>query len=166
MGNGQRSPIVSQYVWLMRGLAVLYALGAVIAFFFPAELFYLINVGPKVFKITEAIADPAERFWLVMAVCALTMEAMVCLMASFSPKQAGYALIHLASKVVGVAGFVYFFLSEQKLFAYAVGAGFDGLIGLIAILSYLRAAAARPVVTPEGAAEGPAHAAATEGPKL
>ncbi len=119
---------VSRYVWAMRFFALLYLLVGLGFFFFPNEVFYLINVGPKVFKLTEAVPDPTERFWLVLATSMMAMLAAVSLLAS----------VHLVSKICSTAGFAYQFLHHQNYFAYVLGILTDGPIALIVLWLALR----------------------------
>jgi hypothetical protein len=124
---------VSKYVMLMRFFGILYALGALLFFFFPNELFYLINVGPKVFRVTEAIPDSVERFWLVLACSMMTMLSAISFLSAQSPKTKGYPFVHFLSKVISTLGFFYMFVYSNRYFAYLVGVTTDLPIALIVL---------------------------------
>jgi hypothetical protein len=130
---------VSQYAWTMRVLAVVYALGALLFFFFPNEIFYLINVGPKVFKITEAMPDSVEHFWLVLATSMMAMLSALSLLAAESPRIHGYALVHILSKTVSTAGFVYCFAAGPRYFGYLVGIATDLPLAVLVTVLHVRA---------------------------
>lgn len=105
----------------MKALAAFYAVGAIVFFLFPAELIYLINVGPKVFKLTQAIADPADRYWTVLASAGMATLSALCLFSAESPEVRGYKLIHLLAKVVTLAGFLTMYVNDKHYFAYVLG---------------------------------------------
>lgn len=132
------SPRLLQYVWIMRVLGVLYALGAVLFFVFPSELVYLMNVGPKVFQITQAIAEPGERFWIMNASAMLVTLSAISFLSAESPSVRGYALVHLLAKVATGAGFLYLFLNHQRFFAYLVGAIVDLPLALLILFVLVR----------------------------
>lgn len=101
-------------------LGALYALLAIVLLAFPNELVYLINVGPKVFGLTEAMPDPVDRFFSIQASgLAATLSALTFLSAE-SPRATAFPLVHLLSKVVTLSGFLYMYLNQKPYFAYAV----------------------------------------------
>ncbi len=118
-------------VFFLRVMGVIYALLAFLFFFFPSEFFYLVNVGPKVFKITETIPDSSEKFWLVQGTSMLAMLSALSFLGAESPKTRGYLLVHLLSKTVSSVGFLYLFLNDHRYFAYLVGFIPDSLLGLV-----------------------------------
>ncbi|MCM2277286.1 MAG: hypothetical protein NDJ89_04365 [Oligoflexia bacterium] len=117
----------------MRLLGVAYALGAVVFVFYPTQLVYLLNVGPKAFNFTEAIPDPAEHFWIVIAAASMAMLSALSFFSAESPKVRGYFLVHLLAKVVTFAGYLYMFLNEKPYFAYLLGIMTDLLIVAIVL---------------------------------
>jgi hypothetical protein len=131
-------PQLAKYALIMRFLGVIYALGALAFFFFPQQLFYLINVGPKVFSVTEAIPDSVERFWLVLATSMMAMLSALSFLSAESPGTRGYALVHLLSKVVSSVGFIYVFLNDKTYFAYLLGIVTDLSIALVLVWSMVR----------------------------
>lgn len=118
------------WLWV---LAFAYGIGALVFFFFPNELIYLVNVGPKVFKITEAIPEPADRFWVVIASAAMAMFSGLSLFAAESPGIRGYNWVHLLGKTVTAAGYLYMYLNEHHYFVYLLGLFADLLIGGIVL---------------------------------
>ena len=149
MAKTERSPIVSQYVWLMRILGVVYALVGILFFFFPKEVFYLINVGPRLFATAGVapsllpIPDQTESFWLVLATSMMAMLSALSFLAAESPKVRGYALVHVLSKTVSVAGFIFLFLNDTRYFAYLVGVATDLPLAIAVTITHLRAAGAK-----------------------
>src|SRR5579859_5573702 len=93
------------FIWVMRIFSFIYLIGALLFFFMPEEIFYLINVGPKVFKAFEEIPIPSEHFWVVLTTSMMAMLALCSLLSSIYPAVKGYVFIHLESKAVSVAGF-------------------------------------------------------------
>ncbi|OFZ69911.1 MAG: hypothetical protein A3K03_05775 [Bdellovibrionales bacterium RIFOXYD1_FULL_44_7] len=134
----QRPEALSQYVWFMRLLGVFYALGALIFFFFPNEVFYLINVGPRVFRIVDAIPDSSEHFWLVLASSLMIVLSVLSFLAGGAPKVRGYALVHILSKLFTACAYLYLFVNEQKYFAYLIGFLIDIPLALLIIIVTLR----------------------------
>lgn len=130
-----------QFVWVMRIFTFVYIIVASTFFFMPDELFYLINVGPKVFKAFQEIPVPTERFWSVLATAMVAMLSVTSFYSSLYPKQKGFVLIHLVSKTVSVAGLSYMFLRHQPYFAYLFGAVVDSSVILIVAGFYLRSLA-------------------------
>jgi hypothetical protein len=127
-----------QFQWVMRIFIFIYFVGAMFFFFMPNELFYLINIGPRVLKIYEEIAVPSERFWLVLATSMMVMLLVTSAYSSRYPKIKGYAMIHLASKATSVAGFLYCFLTVQPAFAYLLGAVTDSLVFVVVLAFFVR----------------------------
>ena len=109
----------------------------------PEELFYLINVGPRVFKAFQEIPMPSERFWVALSTSMTMMLSVTSFYSSLYPKIKGFVLIHIVSKVVSVAGFIYLFLRHAPYFAYILGAVVDSGVILIVGGFYLRALAKR-----------------------
>ena len=105
-----------------RLIGILYGAIAFSFFFFPAEVFYLINVGPKVFRITEAIPDSPESFWRVFAAASFITLSAICFLAAETPKIRGYSILHLLNKIVSGACFLWLLSKGQHIFAYALGA--------------------------------------------
>jgi hypothetical protein len=134
-----KSSALSQYVWLMRILGLLYVAGALLLFFFPNEIFYLINVGPKVFKITEAVPDSIEHFWLVLASTEMIMLSALSFLSAESPRTIGYLVVQLLAKTASTAGFIYMFIHDRAYFAYLTGSAIDIVIALTIAIAAFRA---------------------------
>lgn len=122
----------------MRLIGLAHLIAAVVFFFFPGELVYLINVGPKVFKVTEVIPEPSERLWLVMASTLMALTALLCFFSSRSPQIRGYVFSVLLAKGVSGSGFVYMFLYDQRYFAYIVGIAIETVLALLITWSLVR----------------------------
>lgn len=123
----------------MRILGVFYLLLGLVFFFFHNELFYLINVGPKILKITEAIPEPVEDlFWLVQAVSLMILLSAICFLAAESPGKRGYTVLHLLAKSVSITGFIYVFVHHHPYFAYATGAAMEILITIFVLWNMIR----------------------------
>lgn len=129
----------TQYlVWAMKVFAFMYFVVGLLFFFMPEETFYLINIGPKVFGTFQEIPVPVERFWLVLATSMMAMLSLTALLSSQNPHVKGYLLLHMLSKSVSVAGFLYSFIRFQKYFAYLVGAVTDFSILVLVAVLYLK----------------------------
>lgn len=126
----------------MRILGIVYLLAGAAFFFFPAETFYLINVGPKVFKMFQDIPDSSERFWLALTFSMMMMLSFIAIYSSFQPRNYALTLVHLLSKLVSTLGFVYVFFESAPIFAYLVGAVCDGSIFMIVLIMFVRMLAA------------------------
>ena len=117
-------------------MGVLYVIAAAILLFFPGELVYLLNVGPKVFGLTEALPDPLDRFFTVQAAALATVLAALSFLSAESPRTTSYPLVHLLAKVVTLTGFLYYLLNQKPYFAYGVGLAFE-LVATGAVLWHL-----------------------------
>ncbi len=112
-------------------------------FFFPSETFYLINVGPKVFKMFQDIPESSERFWLVLAFSMMLMLTLISFYSSFQPKNRALIVVHLLSKLTSTLGFCYMFFRQSPLFAYLTGAVTDGSLFLIVLVFFIRMLASK-----------------------
>jgi hypothetical protein len=153
MVSQARSPRLSQYVWLMRFLGALYALMAVIYYFFSSELIYLMNVGPKVFRVTQAIAEPVDHFWLVGAATLMAVLSLISFFASAAPRVRGYSIIHLLAKVLMAAGYAWLYSQGERYFAYILGFAIECAIALVVMFSLIRLAGSTRAVLESGAGE-------------
>ena len=126
---------LKSYRRINRLFGVLYIALAVAIFWFPVELFYLINVGPKVFRITDAIPDSTESFWRVFATASYATLAAICFLAAETPRIRGYSMLHLLSKVVAAACFLWLVSKQQRIFAYILGASVE--LCIFAIISWV-----------------------------
>ncbi|MCM2322180.1 MAG: hypothetical protein NDJ90_02855 [Oligoflexia bacterium] len=135
------------FPWSMRFLGVFYAAAALVFVLYPTELLYLLNVGPKVFNVTEALAEPTDRFWIVIAASSMAMLSALSFFAAESPKIRGYSLVHLLAKTVTMTGFAAMFIHDKRYFAYLVGAVVDAIIVFLVLRSLIgkrEASPARP----------------------
>lgn len=131
------------FVWVMRIYTVIYLVGAVLFFFMSEEVFYLINVGPKVLKIGTEIPMPSEHFWIVLATSMMMMLCFCSLYSSLYPEIKGFVAVHILSKSTSVAGFTYLYTKEPHAFAYALGAVTDASVLFTVLGFYLRSLASR-----------------------
>lgn len=135
------------FIWIMRIFAFIYLVGALVFFFMPEETFYLINVGPRVFKLFEEIPMPSERFWVTLSSSMMAMLFYISAYSSIYPKIKGFVFVHIIAKATSVAGFTYLFLRHKHYFAYLVGAIADSLVIVVVLGFFLRSLASRePVV--------------------
>ena len=143
------------FVWVMRIYALTYLVCAGLFFFMPEETFYLINVGPRVFKIGQEIPMPSEHFWIVLSTSMMMMLFFASAYTSAYPAIKGMVWIHLLSKVTSVSGFIYLYL-HQNYFAYLLGAAVDGSIVLVVLAFFLRSITSREPI--HSLAEAARHA--------
>ncbi|MBI3543873.1 MAG: hypothetical protein HY075_11425 [Deltaproteobacteria bacterium] len=150
------------FVWVMRIYAVIYFVGALLFFFMPEEIFYLINVGPRVFKIYDEIPMPSEHFWVALSTSMMMMLCFASVYSSVYPKIKGFIGIHMVSKITSVIGFTYLFLhGPQHGFAYLFGAITDSSVIVVVLGFYLRSVTSRgevPSITEEPAVAAAGHA--------
>lgn len=128
----------------MRFFTLFYFLLAVLIFLFPIEVFYLINLAPKLLQLGQAIPEPTESFFLVYASSAMILLGGLSLLSSLYPKTPGYPLLHLLSVSVTSAGFAFLFYKEQPYFAYGIGFGGNLLIALLLLWAVIRMAFVKP----------------------
>lgn len=133
------APVKSPFPWVMRGLGVLYILSAFFFLLFPNEIFYLINVGPKVFNVTQAIPEPMDRFWLISAASQMITLSALSFLAAQRPMRKSYVWVHLLAKGVACAGYVSLFAYQQQYFAYLIGATLEALIAIVILWHWIRA---------------------------
>ncbi|MBI3557588.1 MAG: hypothetical protein HY074_15110 [Deltaproteobacteria bacterium] len=155
---------------MMRIFTFIYFIGAIGFFFLPEETFYLVNIGPRVFKFWEEIPMPSEHFWVTLSTSMMMMLMTTSFYSSLYPKMKGYLLMHMISKVTSISGFIFLFLHDRHYFAYAYGALTDSLVVLIVMGFYLRSfasgevieTAASPAAMPENATPATATAGTSD----
>ncbi len=130
------TPVTKRYIWFLRFLSLVYLVACILFFFFPEETFYLINVGPKVFKAYEEIPLPSERFWCVFAASHMGAMFVLCWCLSFHPQLKSLTLVHFVAKLIPITGFSYLFLQQNRYFAYIFGAAIETLILLVTFLCF------------------------------
>ena len=118
-----------RYINSMKFFGVVYIAVGLAFFFIPNQLFYVMNLPTKL-GLLEPIAESAERFWLVMTSAMMAMLAALSFLAAESPGIRGYALVHILSKTVSIAGFLYAFINHGHCLAYLIGAATDLPIAL------------------------------------
>ncbi len=129
------------FVWVMRIFTFIYFIGAIGFFFLPEETFYLINIGPRVFKFWEEIPMPSEHFWVTLSTSMMMMLMVTSWCSSIYPKMKSYLLIHMVSKFTSISGFLFLFVRDRHYFAYGYGALTDSLVVLIVLGFFLRSLA-------------------------
>ena len=147
------------FVWVMRIFTFIYFIFAIGFFLMPEETFYMINIGPRVFRVWEEIPMPSEHFWVVLSTSMMMMLTVTSFCSSLYPKMKGYMVIHMISKVTSVSGFIFMFLHDRPYFAYAYGALTDSIVILIVLGFFLRSLASGQVI--ETAAAQASESAAT-----
>lgn len=120
--SSTKEPRRAPFLLILGGM---YALVALVFIFFPNELIYLLNVGPKVFKVTEAIPELQEFFWSLLAGAMMAMLSVLCFLSAETPQVRGYFLVHLLANTICILGFITLFMNHQRYFAYLVGAVMD-----------------------------------------
>ena len=128
-----------KFIWVMRVFTIIYFVGGLLFFFMPNELFYLINIGPKVFKIAHELPiyeNPHEKFWLTLAVSMMSMLCLLSYSSSKNPDQKDYILIHMIAKITSVTGFIFLFVKDHAYFGYIVGAITDSMVIMIVLFFY------------------------------
>lgn len=106
----------------MRILGSFYVLSAVVFFFFPMQLVFLMNLFPQVFSLTQSLPEPIEKFWLVFATSEMVVLATLSFFAAESRQAQGYIWVHLLAQVTSGTAFIYLFMYENPYFAYLLGA--------------------------------------------
>lgn len=133
MENGARPAGMARYIVCMRVLGVLYGVSAVLFFFLPEAVIYLLNFIPKFLKILEVMPDSLELFWLPPAVSMLVMVAVLSFSAAAHPENRFLAWIHILAKLSSSAGYFYLFLFRARYFAYLVGFATDLCLFLLVL---------------------------------
>ena len=157
MEGKERPAAVTNYVTIMRILGLLYVLGALLFFFFPDWVLWLMNSVPKVIRLVEIIPASSEHFWVPLATSMMVMLAIIAFSAAASPEIRILAWVHMASKACSSLGYLYIFIFKAHYFAYLVGFLVDLPIFILVTWLALRAFAAmkKDAATPEA---GPAVA--------
>lgn len=117
----EQTPQVVRYVYVMRVLGALYGLSALIFFFLPGAIFYILNFIPKFLGLLEVIPDSSELFWLPLAASMMVMLSVLAFSAAASPELRILALVQIISKLCTSLGYLYLFFTAEKYFAYLVG---------------------------------------------
>ncbi|MGZ3707834.1 MAG: hypothetical protein ACXWPM_03245 [Bdellovibrionota bacterium] len=141
---------LKRYQWTMKLLGVVYIVVGLIFFFFPREVFYLINVLPDVFHIGVATPAQTEHFWLVLATSMMMMLSALSFLAASEPRVRGYPMVHALSKGVSTAGFFYQFLHDHHYAAYLAGILTDFPLFVLVLYVTVGLRQTRPASEPKG----------------
>ncbi len=135
----QTSTKNSRYTFTMGILFLIYIAMGLIYYFFPSQLFYLANLGTKIFSSTQPIPDTVpERFWSFHTVILAFLLAMISLFSAQSPSKKGLPFLHFLTKAAMASGFIYLFYTDRPLFIYCLGAGMETLIALVLLWNIIR----------------------------
>ncbi len=121
MATTETPKAIRQYVLVMRALGAVFGLCALIFFFFPQFIFFLVNIVPRVFDSPGTLEDSSERFWLVLATSMMVMLTVCCFGAAANPGNRILAWIVMAAKLCSSVGYLYSFIVDERLFGYLVG---------------------------------------------
>jgi len=152
MTTNTRPPAIARYVVSMRVLGLMYAFGALLFFFLPEAVFYLLNFLPKFFSVMEEIPASSEYFWLPLASSMMVMLTILAFGAASDPSNRMLAWVHIASKLCSSGGYLFYFLFRAHLFAYLVGVITDFPIFLYVLWITWQAGRALPKRTENPAA--------------
>ncbi len=157
MEGTEKPAAIANYVTIMRILGLLYVLGALLFFFFPDRVLWLMNLIPKVIRLVEVIPQSSEHFWVPLATSMMVMLAIIAFSAAASPEIRILAYMHMASKACSSLGYLYLFIFKARYFAYLVGFLVDLPIFLLVTWLAMRAFVAmkKDAAAPEA---GPADA--------
>ncbi len=131
--TSQKKPlsILSRFSFLF--IALFHFITALMFFFKPDELFYLLNVGPKVFRAFIDIPTASEHFFIATAASNYILIGLLLLVAGYHLRSKTILLVICAAKLLTVFSFMYLFNVHAHYFAYVAGATMEAfyLLGIL-----------------------------------
>lgn len=134
--NSTKSITFSRIVFLILGIFQI--LTALMFFFRPNEFFYLINVGPKVFRAFIEIPNANEKFWIAYASQYYILSGLLTLVAGYQTRNKSALLILVFSKLLCSLSLFYLFNVHEKYFAYVAGGIVEGFLIILILFSTLK----------------------------
>ena len=109
------------YGYFMKVFGCLYAMGALVFLFLPRPLFEFINKIHEHLGFLLVLPPASEFFWLPLATSMMVMLSVLSFLAAANPRQRGYPLTILLSKISSTIGFGLMLVIHQTTFAYLLG---------------------------------------------
>jgi hypothetical protein len=133
------------FITLMRVWSVAFLATGILFATIPNILLNYINDIGKVFLGWQSPPTAAGGFfWLVLAVALLFVLSYCCMLAQASAlRNFDYARLVMVAKFISAAGFAAMLFIDGRQFYYLVGAVIDGLIFIITLRVYVKAAKSR-----------------------
>ena len=131
--NSNKSSTFSRIVFLIIG--IFHILAACMFYFRPDEFFYLVNVGPKVFRAFIEIPNASERFWIAYASQYYILSGLLIIVSGYQNRNKPVLLILVLSKLICSFSLFHLFNVHEKYFAYFAGGIVEAFL-LIVILVF------------------------------
>ncbi len=110
----------------MRILALAYFLGALFFFFIPDGVNYILNFLPIFLKILQPLPEKnTDYFWLPLVGSLMLVLTYIAYQSSKDPQNKILLNVHILSKFISSAGYLFLFLSDKLIFGYLVGCILD-----------------------------------------
>jgi hypothetical protein len=111
-----------RYQSSLRVLGSFYILAALTFFFFPQEMYSLINFAPKILGFLSPLPDATEFFWLVPGTALLALLGFLSWSSAQNPTIKSFPFLMSLTHLISAAGFSYLFYTTEPYFAYALTA--------------------------------------------
>ncbi|MGC8738740.1 MAG: hypothetical protein ACP5UA_08875 [Candidatus Hydrogenedens sp.] len=110
----------------MRILAFAYFLGALFFFFIPDGVNYILNFLPIFLKVLQPLPEKnTDYFWLPLVGSLMLVLTYIAYQSSKDPQNKILLNVHILSKFISSAGYLFLFLSDKLIFGYLVGCVLD-----------------------------------------
>lgn len=114
------------FKYSMRILALAYFLGALFFFFIPDGVNYILNFLPIFLKILQPLPEKnTDYFWLPLVGSLMLVLTYIAYQSSKDPQNKILLNVHVLSKSISSAGYLFLFLSDKLIFGYLVGCILD-----------------------------------------
>ncbi len=116
---------------------ILFAIGALTFFLFPARVVQSLNWGIHLFPFLNPLTEIYSPFWSVLAVSLMAMLTFVSALVAGNISDAkNLVLAVLVSKATSTLGFLIYFVKSGLTAPMLLGAGCDGTIFLVTFYFY------------------------------
>ncbi len=129
--------ILSFFKLSMRLLAIAYFIGALFFFFITDGVNYILNFLPIFLKILQPLPEKnTDYFWLPLVASLMLVLTYIAYQSSKDPHNKILLNLHILSKFISSAGYLFLFLTDKFVFGYIVGCLLD--LAICVFVIYLK----------------------------
>lgn len=124
--SSSEESIIYLFKFSMKILALAYLLGALFFFFIPDGVNYILNFLPIFLKILQPLPEKnTDYFWLPLVGSLMLVLTYIAYQSSRDPQNKILLNIHILSKFISSAGYLFLLSFDKLIFGYVVGCILD-----------------------------------------
>ncbi len=133
----KNNTIIPFFKLSMKLLAVAYFIGALFFFFIPDGVNYILNFLPLFLKVLQPLPEKnTDYFWLPLVGSLMLVLTYIAYQSSKDPQNKILLNLHILSKFISSAGYLFLFLTDKFVFGYIVGCLLD--LAICVFVIYLK----------------------------